>query len=57
MLVKRRRGWEMPERSATPESVYLDRRTLLKAQGGRVKPRRINTPTLVAVKGNPGIQS
>ena len=31
--------------------------TWLKAQGGRVKPRRINTPTLVAVKGNPGIQS
>ncbi|WP_374440799.1 protein-methionine-sulfoxide reductase catalytic subunit MsrP [Stella sp.] len=33
MLVKRRRGWEMPERSATPESVYLDRRALLKAAG------------------------
>jgi len=31
--------------------------TWLKAQGGRVKPRRINTPKLVAVKGNPGIQS
>ncbi len=29
--------------------------TWLRAQGGRVKPRRINTPTLVAVKGNPGI--
>ncbi|MBX3622937.1 MAG: thiosulfohydrolase SoxB [Rhizobacter sp.] len=29
--------------------------TWLKGQGGRVKPRRINTPSLVGVKGNPGI--
>jgi sulfur-oxidizing protein SoxB len=27
----------------------------LKAQGGRVKPRRINTPTLVGTQGNPGM--
>jgi S-sulfosulfanyl-L-cysteine sulfohydrolase len=27
----------------------------LKAQGGRVKPRHINTPTLVAMQGNPGM--
>ncbi len=29
--------------------------TWLKAQGGRVKPRRINTPRLVGVQNNPGI--
>ncbi|HSW04588.1 thiosulfohydrolase SoxB [Aquabacterium sp.] len=29
--------------------------TWLKAQGGRVKPRRINTPTLVGTQGNPGM--
>jgi sulfur-oxidizing protein SoxB len=29
--------------------------TWLKAQGGRVKTRRINTPRLVAVQSNPGI--
>ena len=29
--------------------------TWLKAQGGRVKPRQINTPELLAVQGNPGI--
>lgn len=29
--------------------------TWLAAQGGRVKPRRINTPTLSGVQGNPGI--
>ena len=27
----------------------------LKAQGGRIKPRTINTPKLVGVAGNPGI--
>ncbi|MEQ1682767.1 MAG: thiosulfohydrolase SoxB [Burkholderiaceae bacterium] len=27
----------------------------LKSQGGRVKPRRINTPTLAGTQGNPGI--
>ena len=27
----------------------------LTAQGGRVKPRRINTPRLVGTQGNPGI--
>lgn len=29
--------------------------TWLKNQGGRVKPRRINTPKLVGVQGNPGL--
>ena len=29
--------------------------TWLKAQGGRVKTRNINTPTLVATQGNPGM--
>ncbi len=31
--------------------------TWLKAQGGRVKPRRVNTPRLSGVQGNPGIES
>lgn len=30
MLIKRKRGWEMPESAATPESVYLRRRELIK---------------------------
>jgi sulfoxide reductase catalytic subunit YedY len=33
MLIKRTRGWELPERQATPESAYLNRRTLVKAMG------------------------
>ena len=31
MLIRKRRGWELPESAATPESVFLDRRRLLKA--------------------------
>jgi sulfur-oxidizing protein SoxB len=27
----------------------------LQSQGGRVKPRRLNTPRLVGVQGNPGM--
>lgn len=33
MYVIRKRGWEIPERLATPESVYLNRRDILKASG------------------------
>src|SRR5215467_16114249 len=33
MLIKIPRGWEIPEREATPESVYLNRRQILKAAG------------------------
>jgi len=33
MLIKRPRGWEMPEREATPESVWRDRRRILKGMG------------------------
>ncbi len=33
MLIRRRKGWELPEREATSESLYLNRRTLVKAMG------------------------
>ncbi len=33
MLIKRRKSWEMPERLATPESVFLNRRALIKGAG------------------------
>jgi sulfoxide reductase catalytic subunit YedY len=33
MSIRRKRGWELPERAATPEHVYLDRRRLLRALG------------------------
>ena len=31
MLIKRRRGWEIPESQATPEHLFLDRRRIVKA--------------------------
>ena len=36
MVIRRRRGWEIPESAATPEHVFHDRRALLKvaAAGG-----------------------
>ena len=33
MLIKRRPGWELPERQVTPEGLYLDRRRLVQAMG------------------------
>ncbi|WP_366655878.1 protein-methionine-sulfoxide reductase catalytic subunit MsrP [Fodinicurvata sp. EGI_FJ10296] len=34
MLIKRKRGWELPESAVTPEHIYLNRRNLMKAAGG-----------------------
>ncbi len=34
MHIVRRRGWELPEATATPEAVYLSRRAMLKAGAG-----------------------
>ena len=34
MLIRRRRGWEIPERQAIPESLFLDRRRFLVGLGG-----------------------
>jgi sulfoxide reductase catalytic subunit YedY len=31
MLIRMKRGWEIPESQATPENIFLDRRRLLKA--------------------------
>jgi sulfoxide reductase catalytic subunit YedY len=33
MLIRRQRAWEPPERTATPEAVFLDRRRFLAASG------------------------
>jgi hypothetical protein len=33
MLIRIRKGWEIPEREATPESVFLNRRQLIAAAG------------------------
>ncbi len=33
MFIRRRRGWQLRERDVTPESVYLNRRAILRAMG------------------------
>src|SRR5262245_26763449 len=33
MLIRRKKGWELPERIATPEARYVDRRRLLAGMG------------------------
>src|SRR6516165_3217337 len=33
MLIRRKRGWEVPERSVTPEAHYVNRRRLLAGIG------------------------
>jgi methionine sulfoxide reductase catalytic subunit len=33
MLIKRTKGWELPDRAATPEILYLNRREAVKAMG------------------------
>ena len=43
MLIKVRRGWELPESAATPEHIFRDRRRLLKAAAAG--------PILLAVPG------
>ncbi len=49
MLVRIKRGWELPERIATPEAIYHDRRRLVRtmalapllaAAGPLVRPHR-----------------
>ena len=51
MHVIRRRGWELPERLATPEHLFFDRRAFLAAGGAaalslrRKLPRRSASPT------------
>ena len=56
MLIKRKRGWEIPEREATPEAVYHDRRRLLQAMGlgsvGRSERCRVQERTFGGVAGS-----
>ena len=49
MLIKRRRGWEMPESEATPESVFLNRRAFLGAGAGLIAGAAL--PQIAAAQG------
>jgi len=52
--VPKRRGWEIPERQATPEAAYVNRRAFLKAMGIAGAGVAIGGPILGAVaRGRP----
>jgi sulfoxide reductase catalytic subunit YedY len=46
MLIKRKRGWELPESRVTPEAIYHERRTLLK--GLAAGPILLGAPALLS---------
>lgn len=48
MHIRRRRGWELPEAQATPEAVFLNRRTLLAGSAAGLL-----VPHLAAAQGAP----
>ncbi|MGX7704395.1 protein-methionine-sulfoxide reductase catalytic subunit MsrP [Methylobacterium sp. Gmos1] len=51
MLIKVKRGWEMPERLATPESIFLNRRALLGGSLGMAAASLAGGPALAALPG------
>jgi methionine sulfoxide reductase catalytic subunit len=59
MLIRNPRGWELPEREATPEALVLGRRTVLKAAAGIAAagsfawPEAAGAADLPAVMRNP----
>ncbi|HLT76994.1 MAG TPA: protein-methionine-sulfoxide reductase catalytic subunit MsrP [Ferrovibrio sp.] len=65
MLIRRRKGWEIPESQATPETVFLNRRRLLLGIGaaglgaaGLAQPLRAHTaPDLYPARRNPAYEA
>ena len=56
MLIRRNRGWELPESSATPEAAYLGRRTLLKSMGlGSMLAPALASGLAAALAGRPAL--
>ncbi len=53
MLIRRKRGWELPESAATPESVFLDRRALLGGALGAAAASAFASPALAAPPKDP----
>lgn len=49
MLIKRRRGWEIPASEATPESAFLNRRSFLGAGAGLIAGAAL--PQIAAAQG------
>lgn len=52
MHVQRRRGWDLPESAATPESVYLSRRDVMAAGAGLIGGALLANPAAAAPTGD-----
>ena len=52
MLIRRRRGWEIPEHLATPESVFLNRRALIGGAAGLAAGALLGGRGAVAAAGD-----
>ena len=46
MLIRRLRGWELPEREVTPEALFLNRRAILASGAGLLAAGTIGSPFL-----------
>jgi sulfoxide reductase catalytic subunit YedY len=51
MLTRSRKGWELPESAATPESVYLNRRQLMRAAGAGAMLAAVPSVAALAQEG------
>jgi methionine sulfoxide reductase catalytic subunit len=53
MLIKRRRGWELPESAATPEALFFGRRELLKVGVGTIAAAALPGTAVAAGQADP----
>ena len=53
MLIRRNRGWEIPESLATPESIFLNRRSLIGGAAGLAAGSLIGGRAFAAGEGSP----
>jgi sulfoxide reductase catalytic subunit YedY len=51
MFIKRRRGWEIPEREATPEAAYFNRREMIAAGAGAMAATAVASPAAAQLFG------
>lgn len=53
MHIRHRRGWELPEAAATPESIYLSRRALIGAGAGLIGAAALGIPATAGAATEP----
>ncbi|WP_426314869.1 protein-methionine-sulfoxide reductase catalytic subunit MsrP [Methylobacterium fujisawaense] len=55
MLIKRKRGWEIPEHLATPEAVFINRRALIGGAAGLAAGSLLGPRQALAAAGDPSL--